>query len=63
MASQQARMLAALAWTTDKTRHKVMDVDLAEAFADIIDRVENERAFNRLLLPQKPDAVKPGEEI
>jgi len=37
MASNWAREKAAQAWCTPKTEKKIMDVDLAEAFAEIID--------------------------
>lgn len=37
MASERARQLAAQAWCKEKTSGKVMDVDLCEAFAEIID--------------------------
>lgn len=37
MASERARQLASQAWCKGKTRGKVMDADLAEAFAEIID--------------------------
>ena len=43
MASTEARELAAQAWTTPKTEETVMDPVLAEAFADIIDRIFKER--------------------
>lgn len=36
MSRTEARMLAAQAWCAKKTAHKVMDPDLAEAFADIL---------------------------
>ncbi len=35
--SERALQLAATAWTKEKTSDKVMDPDLAEAFAGIID--------------------------
>jgi hypothetical protein len=37
MASEEARQFAAQAWCTPKTSGKVMDTDLAEAFAEILD--------------------------
>lgn len=37
MASEAARMAAARAWCAESTKSKVMDPDLAEAFADILD--------------------------
>ena len=37
MASKDARMKAAQAWCTEKTKHKEMDPELAEAFAEILD--------------------------
>ena len=37
MASKYALMRAAQAWCKSTTRDKVMDTELAEAFADIID--------------------------
>jgi hypothetical protein len=37
MASETARMAAARAWCNDTTKSKVMDPDLAEAFAEILD--------------------------
>ena len=40
MASKQAREKAAQAWCTPETKDKVMDPDLAEAFANIIDDVK-----------------------
>lgn len=39
MASELARERAAQAWCTEKTSNRVMDQELAEAFADIIDSV------------------------
>jgi len=45
MASELGRHKAAQAWCTDKTSHKVMDPDLAEAFAEIIDDVLNTHPF------------------
>lgn len=33
---QFARQEAAKAWCNSKTKHKIMDVDLAEAFAEIL---------------------------
>jgi hypothetical protein len=38
MASERALELAAQAWCTDKNSGKVMDPDLAEAFAEILDK-------------------------
>jgi hypothetical protein len=37
MASELSRGKAALAWCTEETKHTVMDTDLAEAFANILD--------------------------
>ena len=37
MASKLAREKVALAWCTEATKHKVMDPELAEAFAEILD--------------------------
>lgn len=39
MASELAIQKAAQAWCTPKTEKKVMDVELAEAFAEILDDV------------------------
>jgi hypothetical protein len=39
MASELARQKAVQAWCKEKTRSKVMDVDLAEAFAEILDEI------------------------
>lgn len=39
MASELSRERAARAWCTDKTSNIEMDVDLAEAFADILDEI------------------------
>jgi len=39
MASQLAKEKVAQAWYTPKTKKVVMDIDLAEAFADILDEV------------------------
>jgi len=36
MTKEQAREKAAQAWCKDKTSNKVLDVDLVEAFAEII---------------------------
>jgi hypothetical protein len=41
MASSFAREIASRAWGTEKTSKMVFDVDLAEAFADIIDELTN----------------------
>lgn len=38
MASSFARGIAAQAWCTERTSNKEMDVELAEAFADILDK-------------------------
>lgn len=38
MASQRAMQLAGQAWCTDKTKSKIMDAELAEAFAGILDK-------------------------
>jgi hypothetical protein len=38
MASKEARELAAQAWCTEETSSIEMDVRLAEAFADILDK-------------------------
>lgn len=38
MATEKAQEMAAQAWCTEKTSMKEMDVDLAEAFAEIIDK-------------------------
>jgi hypothetical protein len=45
MATEESRGLAAQAWCTPETRNKVMDVELAEAFATILDK--------QILSPQK----------
>lgn len=37
MASRKSRELAAQAWCRAKTSNRIMDTDLAEAFADILD--------------------------
>ena len=41
MATNLSREKAAQAWCTKKTSNKIMDTDLAEAFADILDEVWN----------------------
>jgi hypothetical protein len=38
-ASSLSREKAAQAWCTETTKHKVMDVDLAEAFAEILEEI------------------------
>lgn len=38
MPTELSREKAAQAWCTPKTSNKVMDVELAEAFADILDK-------------------------
>jgi hypothetical protein len=43
MASERSLQLAAQAWCTKKTRDHVMDPELAEAFADILDRQDTEQ--------------------
>ena len=40
MASEESLQLAAQAWCMEKTSGKVMDTDLAEAFAEILDKVK-----------------------
>lgn len=40
MASSKALQKAAQAWGKEKTKHKEMDADLAESFAEIIDEIE-----------------------
>ena len=37
--SEAAREKAAQAWCTPKTEKKIMDVELAEAFADILEEI------------------------
>ena len=39
MASELARQKAAQAWCTEKTSRTEMDVDLCEAFAEILDEI------------------------
>ena len=43
MASKVALEKAAQAWCTPETEKKIMDVALAEAFADIIDQILKEK--------------------
>ncbi len=45
MTLEEARGLAAQAWCTEVNQHKVMDVDLACAFADILHREVARVAF------------------
>ena len=42
MASDIARQLAAQAWCKPGTRRKIMDPDLCEAFAEILDKLWSE---------------------
>src|SRR3990167_9548438 len=41
-ATNWAREKAAQAWCKESTKHKEMDVELAEAFAEILDEIKNE---------------------
>ena len=42
MATKNSRYLAAQAWCKPSTSHIEMDVDLAEAFAEIIDNIKSQ---------------------
>lgn len=50
MATTESRQRAAQAWRTPKTSDKVMDIELAEAFADILDGPQ--AAVNMLADPE-----------
>ena len=56
MASEYTRGLAAQTWCTPETREKVMDPVLAEAFAEILEKILNKpwlgNATNRELLEE-----------
>lgn len=52
-ASHWATQKAATAWCSDRTEHKVMDRDLCEAFAEILDQVRAELRSQ----PAQPTAV------
>lgn len=56
MAGEFARQQAAQAWCTKTTENKVMDVDLCEAFAEIIEKLTSQswlgNATNRELLAE-----------
>lgn len=51
MATDFAREKAAQAWGKEANKHKLMDVELAEAFAEIIDEImdENRGEIDRYL--------------
>ena len=50
MATEFSRGKAAQAWCTPKTEKIVMDTDLAEAFADILDEIWGQPGLAMLLL-------------
>lgn len=61
MASEQARQKAAQAWCTEKTKHKEMDTDLAEAFAEILDEyIEAIQALKPILEKSKQNQFCTG---
>lgn len=43
MEREELRSIVALAWCTEKTKDKDMDVDLAEAFVDILENFTKRR--------------------
>lgn len=58
MASKRAREKAAQAWCTPETKDKVMDPDLAEAFADILDSLCPESDENHVVLNARSIAIQ-----
>ena len=57
MASKWAREKAAQAWCKEKTKDKVMDIDLAEAFAEILDS-QTKEAYVASALNYNPMAIE-----
>lgn len=58
MASQLSREKAAQAWCTPKTEKKVMDTELAEAFADILDEIWSKPWLGNATTRELLDEVK-----
>jgi len=63
MASRLAREKAAQAWCVEKTSHKVMDADLAEAFGDILDQVWSQPLLGNATTAQLLDELKARAEL
>lgn len=61
-ASHWAIQKAASAWCSDRTEHKVMDRELCEAFAEILDQVRGEFTYDKpaAIAVHQPD-YKEGE--
>lgn len=63
MVSSLAMEKAAQAWCTGKTKGKIMDVELAEAFAEILMEVISEPWFGNATTGQLLDELKARAEI
>ena len=59
MVTSLARERAAQAWCKETTKHKEMDVDLAEAFAEILDEIWSKPW---LMQPPPPEAQREGDK-
>lgn len=63
MATELSRGKAAQAWCTPKTEKKVMDVELAEAFANILDEIWSKPWLGNATTAELLDELKARCEV
>ena len=63
MTTNLAREKAAQAWCKDTTKHKEMDVDLAEAFAEILDEIWSQPWLGNATTGEMLEELKTRAEI
>ena len=63
MATNLAREKAAQAWCKETTKHKEMDVELAEAFAEILDEIWGQSWLGNATTDEMLQELKTRAEI
>ena len=63
MATSSAREKAAQAWCKETTKHKEMDVELAEAFAEILDEIWSQPWLGNATTGEMLEELKTRAEI
>ena len=63
MSMNLAREKAAQAWCKDNTKHKIMDVDLAEAFAEILNEIWSQPWLGNATTGEMLEELKVRAEI
>ena len=63
MSMSLCREKAAQAWCTEKTSHKVMDVDLCEAFAEILNEIWSKPWLGNATTAELIDEIRTRIEV